>query len=104
MLRRVLIIVAAGKGLACVGFVVAACSSTTAAPVTPAPSSGVVEVSSTPPFAPILERAWFDGRHMCGEQTMLVVDHLAAVLMTELDAPMLDARLEAARYVRDRCA
>lgn len=104
MLRRALIVVAAGKGLACAAFIVAACSGPTTVPVPPAPSLGVVEVGSTPPFAPILERAWFDGRHRCGERSALVVDHLAAVLMVELDAPRLDARLEAARFVRDRCA
>lgn len=49
MLRRALIVVAAGKGLACAAFIVAACSGPTTTPVTPAPSSGVIEVAATTP-------------------------------------------------------
>lgn len=106
-LRRALVAIAAGKGLAFAAFVVAACTSAPSGPVTPgptgAPPSTAIASSSTP-FAPLLDAAWREGRHMCGEQSLMVVDHLAGVLMAELDAPMLDARIAAGQYLRDRCA
>lgn len=104
-LRRALMVIAAGKGLAFAAFVVAACSSAPSGSVTPNPTAAPPSTaSSSTPFAPLLDAAWREGRHMCGEQSAMVVDDLAGVLMTELDAPMLDARLAAAAYLRDRCA
>jgi len=106
-LRRTLVVVAAGKGLAFSAFVVTACTGAPSGSVTPGPTAAppsTAVASSSTPFAPLLERAWREGRHMCGEQSAMVVDHLAGVLIAELDASMLDARLAAAAYIRDRCA
>lgn len=107
MLRRALIAVAAGKALAVAGFIVTASTGAPSGPVTPGPAvapPGATVVSASTPFATTIDAAWRAGGHVCGEQTAMLVDHLAGVLEARHGAGMLDARVAAAQYVRDRCA
>ena len=104
MRRRVLMALAAGKALTVGAFLVSSCAGPSAVPVIPAPPSGPSTVSSVTPYDDLLDEAWRAGRHGCAAPTQIAVDHLAAVLMRELDAPQLDARIAASQWVSAHCA
>lgn len=104
--RRVLAVLAAGKALAATAVLVAACTGPSAGSVTPPPSAGPSSVVAAAPipYDALLDGAWRAGRHGCAAPTQVAVDHLAAVLKAELDAPQLDARIAASRWVSRHCA